>query len=223
MVTLGNKDAVQTFAVEHVFALAGCSRAVFELFLDVILLAQEKIENAPEKFFSFEKVARHRVANNSLTLHQQYAHLTDDQVKTYATSGPDMKAEIDESIVALWGRTRKDKPNRPDHWTGMPVIDRAKILGDDCIRYYQHSYHYCNWCLHSGYFNALAASEDVAWLVCAHSYNYANEMFLTSTRILMDELHDALEVEALSKELQNVESRGRRIIWDMVVERQQSQ
>lgn len=217
MVTLGNRHGGQTAIVEHVFALAGCLRAVFELLLDVNLLAQEKVENASEKFFSFEKVARHKVANNSLALHQQYAHLTKEQVKMYGASGEAIKAEIDESVVALWGRTKKDKPNRPDHWTGMTVVERARTLGGDCIRYYQHSYHYCNWCLHSGYIDVLAANEDVAWLVCAHSYSYANVMLLASTRILIGELDEALDVEGLSEGLQNAQLRGACILWDMAV------
>lgn len=85
MVKLGDGNDTETLIAEHVLTLAGSLRAILELFLDISLLACDKIEEGPEKFFSFEKVARHKIAKSSLKLHEEHSHLSTDQVDMYTS------------------------------------------------------------------------------------------------------------------------------------------
>ena len=225
MVKLGNKDDVVVLIAEHNLALAGCLRAILELFLDINLLAGDMVERGPEKFFSFENVERHRIAKNSLQLHENYNHLREDQLarmKDYAGGGSDTESRINNRIVDLWGATKRGKPNRPKHWTGMTVIQRVENLGKDYVRYYQHSYHYCNWSLHSGYTDFLMANKEIASLFCAHIYNLANKMFTLAIEVLIDEFPEILNVEDLRSELRKVQLRGAQLLWDAAVKAKKS-
>jgi hypothetical protein len=216
MVKLGDENDIRTPIAEYALGLAACLRAIFEIFLDIELLRSNKIKDGPEKFFSFEKVARHKIAKNSLELDKEYEHLSDEQRKqmgAYAGAEDD----IDDLIVKLWGLTKKKKPNRPDHWTGMTVIDRVKNLGGDCVRYYQHSYHYCNWSLHSGYIKFLMETEENASLFCALIYSFANDMFVRATEGIIEELAEFLNPEVLKGQLKKVRLRGAQLLWDAAV------
>lgn len=216
MVKLGKKDDAGTLIAEHSLALAGCLRAILELFLDINLLAGDIVEKGPEKFFSFQNVERYRIAKNSLQLHEEYHHLREDQI-TRMNDYAGRESDINDCIVDLWGLTRRRNPNRPRHWTGMTVIERVKNLGEDYVRYYQHSYNYCNWSLHSGYTDFLMASKENASMFCALIYSFANEMFMRSTEVLIDEFHQALNVEDLKSELRKVRLRGAKPLWDAAV------
>lgn len=220
MVNLGNKDDLRVLVAEHNLALAGCLRAILEIFLDINLLARNIVDRGPEKFFSFENVERHRIAKNSLQLHEEYKHLSEDQLdrmKSYADGGSDAEIRMNDLIIGLWGVTKREKPNRPSHWTGMTVIQRVKNLGKDYVRYYQHSYHYCNWSLHSGYTDFLMANKEIASLFCAHIYNLANKMFTLAIDVLIDELPEILNVEDLKSEFKKVQLCGAQLLWDATV------
>jgi hypothetical protein len=184
--------------------------------LDIKLLEYDKIEKGPERFFSFEKVARYKIAQSSLGLDKEYKHLSAQvrkQMGAYADAGKD----VDELIVKLWGVTKKNKPNRPEHWTGMTVIDRVKNVGGDGVRYYQHSYHYCNWSLHSGYTGLLMATEENASLFCAHIFSLANGMFLCATEAIIERCAEFLDASILRAHLKKVELRGAHLLWDAAV------
>ncbi len=221
MVRLGNENDDEIPVAEYALTLAACLRATFEIFLDINLLEHDKIMKGVEKFFSFEKVARHKIAKKSLSLHERYKHLDKMQCTTMSAYGDKIKGEIDAEIVRLWGAIRngrnKGKPSRVEHWTGMTVIDRVESLGGDCIRFYQHSYHYCNWSLHSGYIEFLMATEENASLFCALIYTFANEMFLLATEIMIKECAECLDVKTLQERLQKVRLRGAQILWNTVV------
>jgi hypothetical protein len=207
MVKLGAKSDEGDDIAEHCHTLAGCLRAVLEIFLDINLLAKEIVDNAAEKFFSFQKIEKSRVARNLLKLDTESEHLKKEQrekIQKYVDSG---SCEADDiCIVNLWGCTKKDKPKRVRHWTAMTVVERAKAMGKESLQFYQQIYHYCNWSLHSGY-SVFPASKEVALLFAAHVCLKANEMFLRSTKLLIEEL-PFLNAAELASELRKVQSRG---------------
>jgi hypothetical protein len=220
MVKLGSDNDGEPLIAEHALGLAACLRAVFEISLDIDLLGGDKVKEGPEKFFSFEKVARHKIARSSLELDKEYKHLTAEQrsqMTAYAGTASGVEGEITGTITKLWGLTKKGKPNRPEHWTGMTVIDRVKNVGGDCVRYYQHSYHYCNWSLHSGYIDFLLATEEGTSLFCALLYAFAKDMFRGATEMMIKEFAEFLQVEVLTDQLKKVQLRGAHVLWDAAV------
>jgi len=220
MVKLGNGNEGEVPIAEHAAVLGGCLRAILELFLDISLLKWETIEQGPEKFFSFEKVARHEFAKSSMDLDKEYKHLESQLRGTYQEAAS-RSQEIDDCIVRLWGVVKngrnKGQPNRPKHWTGMTVIDRVKNLGSDFVRYYQHTYHYCNWTIHSGYLGSIIRTEEVASSFCALAYAFANDMFLRATKHMIEECDDLLDANGLKKQLDRTVLRGTRVLWDAVI------
>jgi hypothetical protein len=216
MVQLGGGDNKGDVA-EHCHALAGCLRAVYEIFLDINLLSKDIINNGVERFFSFEETHRFRMAKNSLQLHKEFNHLTQNQIESMK---PVLHCgERVNHIIQLWGKPKKGKPKPPSHWTGKPVIERAKDLGREFVRIYQHIYHYCNWSIHSGYSEFLVADRDRALLFATHVYNMANEILLRSTDVLIKEL-DFLRNKGYESKLEKVSLYGAHLIWRAAVKTQ---
>jgi hypothetical protein len=216
MVKLGSKNNEGDLA-EHSHALAACLRAVYEIFLDINLLSKDIISNGVEKFLSFEEIERFRIAKNSLDLHKEFNHLTQKQTQLMQ---PVLDAgEPTNRIIQLWGRTKKGKPARPTHWTDKPVIDRAKDLGKEFVRIHQHTYHYCNWSIHSGYSEFVAADKSRALLFVAHIYSIANEILLGSTDILIRNL-DFLRNKGYESKVEKVTLYGAHLIWQAAIRTQ---
>ncbi len=216
MVKLGSENNKGDVA-EHCHALAGCLRAVFEIFLDINLLARDTINNGVEMFFSFEGIKRFRIAKNSLELHREFNHLSQNQIelmKSFMKTG-----EPRGHIIQLWGKAKNGRSKRPRHWTGKTVIERAKDLGKEFVRIYQHSYHYCNWSIHSGYSNILIANKNEALLFVAHVYNMADEILLGSTDVLIEQL-DFLKNKGYESKLEKVSLYGAHLIWQAAVKTQ---
>jgi hypothetical protein len=216
MVKLGSKNNKSDVA-EHCHALGGCLRAVYEIFLDINLLANDIVNKGIERFFSFEEIERFRIAKNSLDLHKEFNHLSQKQIelmKPFVNGG-----EPTNMVMQLWGKTKKDKPNRPKHWTGKTVIERAKDLGKEFVRICQHCYHYCNWSIHSQYSEFLVADKNRALLFVAHAYNMANEILLGSTDVLIKEL-DFLRNKGYESKLEKVRLYGAHLIWQAAVKTQ---
>lgn len=221
MVKLGAKSDEGDDIAEHCHTLAGCLRAILEIFLDINILAKEIIDNAAEKFFSFHKIERYRIAESSLKMHTESGHLRKEQrekIQKYVDSGSCEADDIKECIVNLWGRGKKDKPKRVRHWTAMTVVERAKAMGKEFLQFYQHIYHYGNWSIHSGY-SVLPDSKEVALLFAAHAYQKANEMFLHSTNLLIEEL-PFLNAADLASELGKVQFRNEHLFWEAAVKAQ---
>jgi len=219
MVKLGAKSDEGDDIAEHCHTLAGCLRAILEIFLDINLLSKEIIDNAAEKFFSFEKIEKSRVARSSLKLDTESEYLRKEQrekKQKYVDSG---SCEADDiCIVNLWGCTKKDKPKRVKHWTAKTVVERAKAMGKEFLQFYEQIYHYCNWSLHSGY-SVFPASKEDTLLFAAHVCLKANEMFLRSTKILIEELPFTNAAD-LASELRKVQKHGANRWWEAAVKAQ---
>ncbi len=204
-------------SAKHFPALAGCLRAIFELYLDINLLANEIIKDGVEKFFSFPDVMKVKTAKNSLKLKKEFNCFSDKEslpMEQFLQNPPDKETQVQKLVLGLWGKTRKGKPNKPPHWTGKTVVDRVRDLKNDDIGcLYERTYYRCNWNVHSGYSDFPGAQKDDAHLCVADAYSNANEMFLDATELLNNEL-SIIDKEGLRTKIEKVQMVAPRLFWE---------
>ncbi|MFA5260174.1 MAG: DUF5677 domain-containing protein [Candidatus Omnitrophota bacterium] len=183
-------------------AVGSAARALFEQLVDIELLVANIPNDAVTKFFEFTKVARFHYA-------QKYHDYESKKVVTPPThtlsnlrklvNDPQEKAKIEQLVITHWGKTKSGKPNFPDHWSNMPLNERASKIdahgsaapNKKSIKYeghYREYYPFFSWQVHPGLvgFGGLDVSDLEVFFVRAHSEISA--LFTIATLIVADQL-----------------------------------
>jgi len=195
---------------ENLLALAGCVRAVLELYVDLNLFLIEAIPNGAEKYFSFPDVEKWRVANNLISMRNQLnssALRTDTRLDAYLKNPANSQTNIEALSIKLWGIDRNGKVFKPKHWSNMNLRQRVfdKVANDELSEIYIESYYYCNEMVHSTYTNLIKNLETVcrfAW----HLFELGTKMFLLATR-LINETIEVLPKEDVESVIKKVDSK----------------
>ena len=135
----------------HFQAAVSATRALFELLLDLKLLASDANGTLVAKFHAFTEVERFRWAKELVAFSDKYPDVALEvgEHRTFIEQ-PGKESQIEKIVVSHWGRTRNDRPNRPDHWSGMNVRERAIKCGPSYEAKYLYDYRFGCWSAHSG-------------------------------------------------------------------------
>lgn len=154
--------------------LAASLRGLLEIYIDMILLKCNLIENGIEKFFSFSELYKYKSAKNLKRIDEELG-LTNGKehnVDKYLSDSLH-KAKI---IKKLWSRV-------PQHWTNINLEERSRLTKE--LRTYSDIYYYGNMYIHSGYLEFPKTVEDADFL-CAYVYGFSINIFRKSTKILIE-------------------------------------
>ncbi len=205
----------------HFQGAAAAARSLFELLMDAELLAADNDGVATARFHAFPQVDRFRVARQVVAYNDQHPESTiDDEHQRSLLQIPNREKEIEEIIVQHWGRTRKGKPCRPEHWSGMSVRSRAEQLGDEVTELYLESYPLLSWAIHSGSAIYAGIGEDAIESSFGISHSLSQRSFLkaikmTARTMQIDKaykgLDDVLEELRMTPGRVIVEDQARRI------------
>ena len=155
-------------------AVASISRTIFELYIDLLLILDDKIENGTEKFlyyqdcrymYDLECLKKHRGPEVFEREHESLA----ERLEQYESM------DLRQKTQDLWGRI-----NCPEHWSGTRSIwERIKLL-EDC--FYEKNfrltillYGYGSRAIHSGSMNLSVigcTGQDQAIIECRWSLIY---------------------------------------------------
>ncbi len=106
----------------HFQGAAAAARSLFELLLDIKMLATDKTGELVNRFHAFPKIERFRVAKNIVSFCNDHPNDTkiDDSHQRAFINEPGKQQAIDQAIVSHWGTTKKRKtePSR--------TLDREK-------------------------------------------------------------------------------------------------
>ena len=138
--------------MENKLALAA-ARSLFELFLDIKMLADDNTGVLVDTFNAFPEIEKYRVAAKIVNFCDTKA----EKVKIDVThqrafiNKPGKHQAVEQTIIKHWGMSEKNKgkPSRPQHWSGLSVADRAKYLGVEYEEIYQEVYSIQSWNIHS--------------------------------------------------------------------------
>lgn len=192
-------------------ALAGCLRAILELYVDLKLIASAVLLQDVEKYFSFEQSEKWNKARNLVESRAKLSLVEIGQalvVDEFLKQAENQESNIKAMRERLWGLDRKGRPCNPKHWTNKPLVERMESLKDDraIVELYHSSYHYCNFLVHSMY-SDVTSNVNAVHLLNGHLYDLANKMFLTGTKLVNDVI-GALPRERLEASLKQIEAKS---------------
>lgn len=193
---------------EHCLALAASLRAILELYVDLNLIDQGRITDGAEKYFSFPTIEKWRSARSIIDMRNQFCLNTTDEAKPedkYLSEPENSDSNIEALRAQLWGKTKKGNIVMPKHWTNRDLSRRVKLLHDpDVTDTYVSSYYWCNWCVHSMYFDMINNVKYVH-LFNWHLYELAYRMFRSATELVNNTIK-VLPKADLEASLKNIEN-----------------
>jgi hypothetical protein len=181
----------------HFQGAAAAARSLFELLLDIKMLAADKTGELVERFHAFPEIEKFRVAENFVSFcddHPNDTKLDDSHQRTFINR-LGKRQTIDQTIVKYWGITKKGKPNRPEHWTGKSVRERASDLGLKYEELYVEAYPLLSWYIHSGSTSYVGLNAEAIEACFGISHSIAQKVFLEATVICAQETKISLAVD----------------------------
>jgi len=146
----------------HVQAIAGCSRSIFELYNDLLLLTQGG--QRAERFRGFSEVEKLRVARARVAFYDAHPELLEGR----APMDPqrdfirDEAARIEAEVRRMWGE------RWPRHWSGIrDARERAQAAGLECEALYWQYYAHLSWYVHTASVGTIGLSKQNLHMVIA--------------------------------------------------------
>ncbi len=171
-------------SVKHLQAVAAAVRSLFELSLDLLLLAKDSTGEATVKYQAFIEVERFRVAGNLETFYVANPPLKKLFDPQKLLGQPGQQGKVNALIQKHWPGS--SKRGGPEHWSGISAAARAKKLGPEKEKFYREYYPVLSWHIHPSLVGYAGASKEVLEAASALFHRLGQEMFLESTRICAD-------------------------------------
>lgn len=187
-------------------SLTGAERSVIELWMDVELLHQDTLKDGVERFFAFADYQKLRAARRTVDFFAKNPALdetpssAEPHQQFIATNG----VRIDANTLRLWGKPG-GKPPKPDHWTGMNVMDRAKRLGRAVELRVIHGYDMRNFHVHTGVAGIIGMPPLAFETMSAQAINNVADCTMSTLRILGKELDLHKSVDVYDKILDDLD------------------
>ena len=174
----------------HFQATASAARSIFELLLDIKLLIEDKPANPIDKFEAFIQAEKFRAAKKYVEFKKSNPGLKYKAglAKEKLVNKPGEENRINTLIVLNWGKDKKGKPKRIEHWTGLKINKRAEEAGKDYELFYHESFALLSWYLHPGLVGIKGMSTESLEVVFGNSHMLATPLFLDATLLVAKEL-----------------------------------
>jgi Family of unknown function (DUF5677) len=168
----------------HFQTAASETRALFELLLDLKLLAGDSDGSMTAKFHAFTEVDRFRVAKQIVDYNAKHpgSGIDDTHQRNLVTKQGKQQA-IDRLASTHWGKTKAGNPQRPNHWSGLTMKERAAKCGSAYEELYIESYPFLNWSVHAGSVNYAGLDKNSIESCFGLCHNIAQRCFLDATAI----------------------------------------
>ncbi|OPY82515.1 MAG: hypothetical protein A4E65_00815 [Syntrophorhabdus sp. PtaU1.Bin153] len=191
----------------HFQAAASAARTTFELLLDLKLLAEDTADSMPmtEKFHAFTEMDRFRVATQVVEYKNANpgSKIEDVHQRSLATKQGKQEA-IDLLARKNWGNTKAGKPQKPKHWSGFNVKERAVRFGSKYEELYIESYPLLSWSVHAGPGSYAGLDENEIELCFGLSHSISQRCFLEATAITAEIMRINHAVEGFNDILESL-------------------
>jgi len=213
------QSAAKLDEITDCLTLAGCLRAILELYIDLNLFACKIISGDIEKYFSFQRIDKWNKARNIIRLRAYYSTSPSGRttpVERFLDAPENKESEINALREQIWGKNKKGKPFNPRHWSNMYLEDRVRSLkSKDIAEIYISSYYWCNFFVHSMYHDAFNNATTVH-LFNWRCYNFTHKMFLRATK-LINEVTRVIPAEELEGQFENIEAETFKLFFGEMV------
>lgn len=170
-------------------AVSVLARTMFEILLDMKLLSKKPIEKDNlERFFSFPEVERFIKAKRIIKLQEQHQELADksllpSSIRKEFVDFPKREDSIRLKVINLWGKTKKQEPNWPKHWTGESIASLAQKSGPIYEQEYLEMYSILSSFVHGGCNAYTGFSEETFESIYGVSLEYSRNIYIETILI----------------------------------------
>jgi hypothetical protein len=129
-------------------AIRNETRLIFELCVDIHLLAGSKVPDGVAKFHGFTRAARFRAAYKTVEFyktHPDLEDLGDAEERRRLVEAPGKKAEIEALCQRLWTKHRA-----PEHWSGLRWSDQMDLVAPAIHEWFIQWSSLHAWLIHGG-------------------------------------------------------------------------
>lgn len=138
----------------HFQAGAACSRALFELLVDMVILKEDGSNEQVEKYYAFGYLEICKFAENlkKLRNNDKFKNLWLGDLNSILANLDNSAANsVRDKASKLW-INNKGKPYIPDHWSGKDLRTRVANLTDrKYLAHCEQIYKPLSWAVHPGY------------------------------------------------------------------------
>lgn len=179
------RTAIELKSVIHQQSLTSAERSVIELYVDMELVHRNAIPDAVEKVIAFTDWQKLKAARRRDDLFTKNPTL--DKTPSKATVHRAFIASDEQRIVALvaklWGPKAK-----PEHWSGINLIDRSQKLDKDVEYMVMQDYDRRNFYVHTGLAGVFNMSKENFEQLCMFALTLIGQCMLKELKILGAEL-----------------------------------
>lgn len=168
----------------HFQAVAVGARSLFEIWVDMKLLAEDSTGESVGRYHAFPKVERFRAAKKIVEFSDKNPALKIDCAHQRAlVSDPSKQQETEALVVKLWGRNKELR-----HWSGKDLASRIPPSDIEAKRIYSEHYPRLSWYVHSGSAGYAALDDDALRSCFALSHIMAQRASLGSIELVAKEM-----------------------------------
>jgi hypothetical protein len=129
-------------------AISSETRLIFELCVDIHLLAGGKVPDGVEKFHGFTRAARFSAAYKTVEFYKRHPNLEDPgdaEERRKLVETPGRQDTIEALCQMLWGQHRA-----PEHWSGLRWSDQMEIVDPTIHEWFVQWSSLHAWLIHGG-------------------------------------------------------------------------
>lgn len=206
-------------------AVAGITRTLFELLLDLKLLISPNLQQQDlDRFFAFSEVDRFRRARRIVKLQEKHPDLVGSSLLNSAVRKGFVESRVkdksvEKKVESLWGKNSKGKLKWPDHWYGLSIRDRSTTFGPLYEQEYLEVYSLLSSYAHSGSSAYAGMSEKALESIYGISLEYARKLYIESLVICSKVFSLQEGIESFAQVVTFLQSAPRQILIEYGLKR----
>jgi hypothetical protein len=163
--------------LEHFQSVASAARSIFELWVDIELLARDTTGEVLKKYNSFPELERYNKAKKLLRYldaHPDVHHCGDVSIQRTYVANPEREARL----LAIWGTDKRGRLNGPSHWSERDLRARAQEVGQEST--YMEAQSLLSWFVHGGNAGTAGVTNVGFEAVYALSHLFTQRFFIAA-------------------------------------------
>ncbi len=195
----------------HVQAVASCSRSIFELYIDLLLLHRDASPVSVERFHAFADVERLRVAKERLAFFDAHPELPQADPR-FGLNAPrafiqNESARIEADMARLWPAAGAGRaPAWPGHWSGVRKLRaRAGAVDVEIQALYWQYYAHLSWFVHTASVGTRGLPKESLHMVIANALELVRETVVRAFATVGTELRFDTAIEAFGEKIEFLE------------------
>jgi len=170
------RSIVDLNRLDHFQSIASAARSIFELWIDLELLAQDTSGDAVRRYEAFPELERYRRAGQIVQFADAHPNAITMDISRQRSFCAD--PERQRRLMSVWGTNRVGGQNFPDHWSRENLRARSRRVGQEAM--YIEAQPLLSWYVHSGSAGISGMSRDALEAVFAFSHILTQRFFVAA-------------------------------------------